>query len=147
MSWVLHRRGDGERHAAGPTAEAVIKAAGDETAGTLFFAETVIAAGFPGPPLHRHRALHDLFYVLEGTLTLRLGDESHELGPGDFACVPPGVAHTFSNPGDAPVRFLNVNTPAGWEQYLRELAEAGRGGPLTSEAIGRIASRHDFEPV
>ncbi len=145
MSWVLHGPGEGERHAAGPTSEVVIKAAGEQTAGILFFSEAVIGPGFPGPPPHRHRELHDLFYVLEGTLTLLLADETHELGPGSFACVPPGVVHTFSNPGDAPVRFLNVNTPAGWEHYMRELAEAARSGPLTPETIGRVASRHDFE--
>ena len=88
-----------------------------------------------------------MFYVLEGTLTLRLGDETVTAGPGTFACVPPGVVHTFSNPGDEPVRFLNFNTPAGWERYMRDLAEAARSGPLTPEAIGRVAARYDFRAL
>jgi mannose-6-phosphate isomerase-like protein (cupin superfamily) len=41
-----------------------------------------------------------MFYVLEGTLTMRLGDETTELPAGSFVCVPPGVVHTFSNPGE-----------------------------------------------
>ena len=85
-----------------------------------------------------------MFYVLEGTLTMRLGDETHELGPGSFACVPPGVVHTFSNPSDRPVRLLNFNTPGGWENYMRDLGEAAKSGPLTPEVIGHIASRYDF---
>ena len=58
--------------------------------------------------------------------------------------MPPGVVHTFRNDSDAPVRLLNFNTPSGWEHYMRDLAEAGRSGPLTPETIGPIASRYDF---
>jgi oxalate decarboxylase/phosphoglucose isomerase-like protein (cupin superfamily) len=87
-----------------------------------------------------------MFYVLEGTLTVRLGEESREVGAGTFICVPPGVVHTCSNPGAQPVRFLNFNTPAGWENYMRDLAAAAQAGPLTPEAIGKIASKYDFQP-
>ena len=88
-----------------------------------------------------------MFYVLEGTLTMRLGDDTLELPAGSFVCVPPGVVHTFSNPSYAAVRFLNFNTPAGWEAYMRDLGAAAQAGPVTPEAIGRIASRHDLEVV
>ena len=88
-----------------------------------------------------------MFYVLEGELTLRLGDETTIAGPGTFVCVPPGVVHTFRNDSDRPVRMLNFNTPSGWENYMRDVAEAARSGPLTPEAIGRVASRYDFEVV
>ena len=71
----------------------------------------------------------------------------HQIEPGTFVCVPPGVAHTFANAGGASVRFLNFNTPAGWENYMRDLGEAAKGGPLTSDVIGRIASRYDFDAV
>jgi mannose-6-phosphate isomerase-like protein (cupin superfamily) len=144
MGAVVHRPGEGERHAAGPGTEVVIKATGDDTAGSFFLSESVIAPGFPGPPPHVHEQLHDSFYVLEGTLTVLLGDETLAAGPGTFICVPPGIVHTFRNPGDQHVRFLNFNTPSGWEHYMRSLAEAARSGPLTPEAIGRVASRFDF---
>jgi mannose-6-phosphate isomerase-like protein (cupin superfamily) len=144
---VIHRPGEGERHGAGGTSAVVIKAGGEETAGSFFLAETTIDPGFPGPPPHRHEHLHDMFYVLDGVLTMRVGDETHEIGPGTFVCVPPGVTHTFSNPSDAPTRFLNFNTPAGWENYMRDLGEAAKAGPLTPDAIGRVASRYDFRAV
>jgi oxalate decarboxylase/phosphoglucose isomerase-like protein (cupin superfamily) len=86
-----------------------------------------------------------MFYVLDGTLTLRLGDRTIEAGPGSFACVPPGVVHTFRNDSDDPVRLLNFNTPAGWENYMRDLAEAAQSAPLTPEVIAGVASRYDFE--
>jgi len=112
MGATVHLPGQGERDSVGDS-EIVIKATAEETAGTPFLSESTIAPGFPGPPLHRHERLVDLFYVLEGILTVRFGDETHQLGPGSFVCVPPGVVHTFSNQGDSPVRFLNFNTRAG----------------------------------
>ena len=144
MDPVLYGPGEGEHHDAG-SAQIVIKAAGEHTGGSFFLAESTLAPGFAGPPPHRHRELHDMFYVLDGTLTLRLGDRTIEAGPGSFACVPPGVVHTFSNDGDGPVRLLNFNTPAGWENYMRDLAEAAQSAPLTPEVIARVASRYDFE--
>jgi mannose-6-phosphate isomerase-like protein (cupin superfamily) len=65
---------------------------GEETDGSFFLAESLLAPGFPGPPLHRHRTLHDMFYILEGTLTVRVEGDTREIGPGTFVCVPPGVA-------------------------------------------------------
>jgi quercetin dioxygenase-like cupin family protein len=145
MKATVHRPGEGER-IGGPTT-VTIKATGEETNNSFYLGEGVFEPGFPGPPPHRHHRLHDMFYVLDGTLTMRLGDETLELESGSFVCVPPGVVHTFSNVSDAPVRLLNFNTPAGWENYMRDLAEALAIGTPTQEEIGRIASRYDFEVV
>lgn len=145
MAAVLHGPGEGEQIATGTGSQILIKATGADTAGSFFLSESTLAPGFPGPPLHRHRTLHDMFYVLEGTLTMDVDGERRELGPGSFACVAPGTAHTFSNPSASPVRFLNFNTPGGFEHYMRDLGEAARSGPLTPEVMGPIASRYDFE--
>jgi quercetin dioxygenase-like cupin family protein len=146
MGAVVHGPGEGERHSAG-SAEILIKATGEDTAGSFFLSETEIEPGFPGPPLHVHERLHDMFYVLDGELTVRLGEETRHLCPGTFVCVPPGVAHTFANESEEPVRFLNFNTPSGWERYMRELSAAAQEGSLTSERIGRVAARYDFRAV
>lgn len=143
---VLHLRGEGERHEAGASS-ILIKAVSENTDGSFFLSENTIEPGFPGPPLHIHDRLHDMFYVLEGVLTVRLGDETHQAGPGTFVCAPPGVAHTFSNPSDQPVRFLNFSTPGGFEGYMRELGEAAKQRPLTAEVIGPILSRYDTRVV
>jgi mannose-6-phosphate isomerase-like protein (cupin superfamily) len=147
MSPVFHSPNEGEAHAIGGSS-LTIKATAEDTAGTFFLSESVVEPGFPGPPPHVHERLHDMFYVLDGVLTMRIGEETREAGPGTFVCVEPGVVHTFSNPSAVPVRFLNFNTPGGWENYMRELADAAASGePLTSERIGEIASRHDFRAV
>jgi mannose-6-phosphate isomerase-like protein (cupin superfamily) len=144
---VVLAEGEGEAHSAGAS-RITIKATGDATAGTFFLSENEIEAGFPGPPPHVHERLHDMFYVLEGTLTFQIGERTVEAVPGTFVCVPPGVTHTFSNRTDRPARVLNFNTPSGWEEYMRDLAAAfASGEPPTPEAIGRIASRYDFKAV
>ncbi len=146
MEAVVHRPGEGERHTAG-SSDILLKATGEDTDGAFFLSESTIAPGFPGPPPHRHERLVDMFYVLEGVLTVRLGEGTHQLEAGTFVCVPAGVVHTFSNPSESPVRFLNFNTPAGWENYMRDLAQAARAGPLTPDVIGRVASHYDFLPA
>ena len=111
-------------------------------------AENTVPPGFPGPVPHRHARMHDVFYVLEGTLVLRVDGREVRLGPGGFARVPPGVVHTFANPGDAPVRFLNIFEPSGLEQYVKEIARRmAAGEPLAPAEMARLASQHDFVPV
>jgi quercetin dioxygenase-like cupin family protein len=139
---VICLPGEGE-HIPGRSS-VTIKATAESTAGSFYLGEVVIQPGFAGPPPHVHERLHDMFYVLAGTLTMRLGKETRDLGPGSFVCVPPGLVHTFSNHSQEAVRFLNFNTPAGWENYMRDLAAAPAAGNPTSEEIGRIASRYDF---
>lgn len=145
MRAVVLRAGEGE-HIGGPTS-VTIKATGEETAGTFYLGEATAAPGFAGPPPHVHDALHDMFYVLDGTLTLRLDDAVVDCETGTFVCVPPGVVHTFSNRNDTPARFLNFITPAGWENYMRDLAQALAAGQPTQQEIGAIASRYDFRPA
>ncbi len=147
MEPVLLRPGEGEQIHAGP-ARASLKAVRESTGGTFSMTETTIWPGFRGPVAHVHREMHDAFYVLEGTLALRLGEEEVTAPAGTFACVPPGVVHTFWNPGDEPVRFLNINTPGGWEDYLRDLAAAMPAqGPPDPESMAELAKQYDFEPV
>jgi mannose-6-phosphate isomerase-like protein (cupin superfamily) len=139
--------GEGETLSIGPTT-AVFKATSEATGGGFSLSETTLAPGVPGPPPHTHRQMVDSFYVLEGTLTVRLGDDELEAGAGTYVCVPPGIVHTFRNPTDAPVRILNLNSPGGWEGYMRDLAAAmPASGPPSADAIADLAARHDFEPV
>src|SRR5919202_1846800 len=143
MRAVVYRPGEGEV-IAGPSS-VTIKATAEDTGGSFYLGESVIPPGFPGPPPHVHERMHDMFYVLEGTLTMRVGEETLELAAGGFACAPPGVVHTFSNRSAAPVRFLNLATPAGFEHYMRELSAVMAKGTPTSEEIGAIAARYDFK--
>ena len=75
--------------------------------------------GRDGADLHIHRRHTDLFYVLAGELTVRLGVEGEEVAvaAGKLVRVPPFVVHGFRNASDAELRYLNLHAPAGsWVQ-------------------------------
>jgi quercetin dioxygenase-like cupin family protein len=137
----------GEVIGAGGPARAVVKASSDTTSGGFTMTDSTIAPGFPGPPPHWHRETTDSFYVLEGTLTVRLGKDPVEAKPGTYICVPPGNVHTFSNRGDSPVRFLNIASPAGWENYLRDLERLLKDGSPDPERWLEVMSKYDFVPA
>jgi uncharacterized cupin superfamily protein len=61
-------------------------------------------------PAHYHLLEEEHLLVLEGRATLRLGDRTHEIGPGDYVCFPAGqkAAHCLVNHGTVPCRFLII---------------------------------------
>jgi quercetin dioxygenase-like cupin family protein len=93
-----------------------------DTAGQFALVEI---EGCPGgePPLHVHHNEDELFYMLEGELRVRRGDQELTLGPGESAFLPRGVRHTFKIPSRS-ARWLNYITPGGFESYFRELGHA-----------------------
>jgi len=84
------------------------------------------APGREGADLHVHREHTDLFYVLEGEFTLRLGPEGEQvrMPAGTVARMPPMVVHGFRNGSDAELRFLNFHAPGvGFADYMRDLRD------------------------
>jgi mannose-6-phosphate isomerase-like protein (cupin superfamily) len=143
MKPVVLRAGEGEHLQLGQSS-VVIKSGVETTDGRFALAETTLEPGFQGPKAHVHGETLDMFFVLEGTLTLQLGEETLELFAGSFVLVPPGTAHTFSNCTDQRVRVLNMDVPAGLESYLREMAGAMAHDPIDRAAIQEIAARYDI---
>jgi quercetin dioxygenase-like cupin family protein len=85
-----------------------------------------MAPGRDGADLHVHRRHHDLFYVLEGELTLKLGAGEESRAPaGSVVCVPPLVVHGFRNASDSrELRYLNFHAPGvGFADYMRGLRD------------------------
>src|SRR5215475_3259835 len=62
-------------------------------------------------PLHLHHKDDEAWYVLEGTLVVRVGGKDVETPPGSAVLVPCGTPHTYWNPKPEPARYLLFMTP------------------------------------
>lgn len=58
---------------------------------------------------HSHPAIEELYYVVEGEVTVKCGDDVERLGPRDAVLIPRGVAHMARNEGDAPAVLAMVS--------------------------------------
>jgi quercetin dioxygenase-like cupin family protein len=113
-----------------------------------------------GADLHVHRRHTDVFYVLDGELTVRLGpgDEQVRVASGTLVRVPPLVVHGFRNASDADVTYLNLHAPgARFVDYLRSLRDGvaapsdydqedppGDGGePVAAAQLGEVELLED----
>jgi len=74
-------------------------------------------------PLHRHKNEDEYSYVLEGSLGALLGDDVVVAQPGEWVFKPRGQWHTFWNDGETPCTIIEVISPAGFEDYFREVSE------------------------
>lgn len=93
------------------------------------------------PPLHVHHTHDEGFLLLEGEFSLFLPDREIALRPGEFVLAPRGVPHTYQV-GDAPARFLTLSTPAGFEQFVQDVAALDE---LTPEALTAAAAVQGIE--
>jgi len=114
---------------------------GEESGGRYF---TLIASVAPntGPPPHVHHLEEEQFYVLEGTLSFYVGDQTFQARAGDFLHIPRQTVHWFKN-GPAPSKVLATFSPAGIEGFFREVGEpvtdrSASPPPVTEETIARF---------
>ena len=98
----------------------------EDSGGHLSVVENVVPARSAGPPLHSH-GFDETFYVLEGELVVPVGDALLARTTGQLAFAPRGVAHALANRRDAPVRYLLVCTPAGFERHFARTAAQANG--------------------
>jgi mannose-6-phosphate isomerase-like protein (cupin superfamily) len=119
---------------------AIVHVGGEDTEGRFSFVEHLIPSG-QWPPTHIHRREGQLWYVLAGELTVHLPGKSRRCGPGEWAYGPPGVPHTHEVTSKTPARILEINSPAGFEDFIAAAGEpAGEltlppGAPDLSRAI------------
>jgi quercetin dioxygenase-like cupin family protein len=100
---------------------ATVKASAETTGGRVAVIEHLAPQG-SGSPLHLHRNEDEWFYVTEGVLTFWIGGRVIEAPAGSFVYGPRGVPHTFTV-SSPEARFLLVAEPAGFEAFMRSLAE------------------------
>ena len=130
---------------------ATIKASTQTTEGRVAVIEHRAPQG-AGSPLHVHRNEDEWFYVTEGALTFWVGGRVIDAPAGSFVYGPRGVPHTFTVTSPE-ARFLLVAEPAGFEGFMRALAEPAQAltlPPATSrppdpERMMAIAADYGIE--
>ena len=118
---------------------------GETTGGAFSLVEHPLPSRALGAPVHTHRNEDEYSYVLEGRVGVQLGDKVLEAGPGDLVSKPRGIAHAFWNAGDEPARMLELISPAGFENYFRELAPLLAAADRDEAAIGEVVARYELD--
>ena len=96
-------------------------ATADQTGGAFSLMHERLPRGAEPPP-HVHRREDEAFYVLDGALTVRVGDDTFAASPGSFVFCPRDVPHLLTVEADE-VRMLTLCTPGGVERLFVELGE------------------------
>ena len=86
-------------------------------------AEARLPAGGATAP-HHHPRTEEIYYVLEGHGSMRVGGETRPVGPGDAIAIPPGALHQIRNTGPGVLKFLCCCAPA-YEDEDTLLEKAG----------------------
>lgn len=113
-----------------------IRVAGADSGGRLAVVESEGRRG-DMPPLHVHRREEEAFYVLDGELSLHLPGRSLTLGAGEAFLPLKDVPHTYRVESET-ARWLAIVTPAGFDDFVREVGE-----PAPEETLPPAGRQHD----
>lgn len=125
-------------------------ARGSDTDELVSFWEFTLPAGGQGPPPHVHDGHDEIFYVVDGTLTVFTASDPINVHAGSLVIVPKGAQHTFANPADVPMRMVGTFSPARFEHYFDELATEIRkheGQRPDPTVIAELYSKYDSRLV
>ncbi len=79
-------------------------------------------------PHHHHKVKHETFFVLKGTIRMKVGEEERTMRQGDLLAMPPGMAHSFT--GIGPALILEVSMPSVPGDSFFEDENIGREGVI-----------------
>ena len=101
---------------------ALFKADGDETGGSYSISEWWLEPHTKGPGAHAHPE-DDVFYVIEGVMSLLIAERWVDAPRGSFVLVPGGVTHDFENRTDLRAGVLNFSAPGNFEPEMDGIAQ------------------------
>jgi len=129
---------------------AYVHVAGNQSGESFSLGELVGARGNM-PPLHVHHRDDETFYVIDGEVTLFYGDHEVSIGPGQALLAPRDIPHTYRVDSDR-ARWLVINSPSGFEQFLLEASEPApsadlppQGRPADPQALAQAAAVYGIE--
>ena len=98
-------------------------------------------------PLHYHRNEDEYSFVIQGALGALLGDDMVVAEAGTWVIKPRRQWHTFWNPGDTPCEIIEIISPAGFENYFREVADAWGDVARFQQINAKYGLDMDFDSV
>lgn len=130
---------------------AVIKTTAAQTGGQLTIIDVTNPPGFEGP-LHVHHRDDEGFWILEGSVTLKVGETTIEASAGDYLFAPRDIPHRYTV-GDAGCRMLFLMVPGGMEDIVRATSEPAASLTLPPppdkepdiDAIKAISKEHGYD--
>jgi quercetin dioxygenase-like cupin family protein len=122
-----------------------LKLLGGETAESIMLFEETAPVGTE-TTFHLHRDSDEVAYVLEGEVTMKIGDEVTVGKAGSCAFFPRNVPHAWKNTGGETARILFLYTPAAAGGFFEELLERP-AGPINGDDANEIRQRHRWEVV
>ena len=120
-SAVVLAPGEGRAYPMGRIS-AIFKADAAETGSRYSISEWWLEPHTKGPGPHSHME-DDIFYVLEGTMSVLVDNEWTHAQKGSFVLVPGGVTHDFENRGDTRAGVLNLSIPGEFEQHMPGISQ------------------------
>jgi quercetin dioxygenase-like cupin family protein len=96
-----------------------ILVAGEDTAGRYCLIDMHIPPG-GGPPPHRHD-FEEMFSILEGEIEATFRGKKTIIRAGETINIPTNAPHQFQNKSGEPARLLCICSPAGQEEFFREV--------------------------
>src|SRR5688500_12134456 len=119
----------------------VFKLFGEQTNGLVSIVEHPFPVGACVPP-HLHTKEDEYSIVTKGEIGFRSGDREVVLGPGGYITKPRGETHTMWNAGKVPARMIEVISPAGFELFLRDVAELAATGTADTSGFTALADSY-----
>lgn len=116
-----------------------------QTGGLMSCDEATLKPGFLSAPPHLHKQTDEICYVLEGTVTILVGETTEEVKKGDWHLRPKGVMHTFWNAGTETAKFIDIYLPGIHEEYMQDLAKLFENNKQPQkEDFVALALKHDI---
>ena len=109
--------------------------------------EFTVPRNATGVPPHIHDGHDEYFYILDGQLTLWAGEAEVAAEAGAVVAAPRGVPHGYPNDTEQPATALCLYTPAGYENYFREVhAAIARGEDMSEDKLAEFRAKYATRP-
>ena len=117
---------------------------GEETNGQVSVVEHPFAVGALVLP-HLHTREDEYSIVTEGAIGFRSGDREAVLEAGGYITKPRGELHAMWNAGSTPARMIEIISPAGFENFFRDVVDLAEAGPPAMQDLAALAGNYGLQ--